>query len=128
MHGFKQLFAFFEILTIVPPCETIEAAVIATARRKTMQINLPEDIEALLRKKAAAAGFSNEIEAYVAHLVKADETEDYGSPAQLSVDRVSKTELDSMINMGMESGPASPMVDSDWQELHDRIDSRQSNS
>ena len=93
-----------------------------------MQINLPEDIEALVRQKAAAAGFSNEIEAYLAHLVKADDTEDYGSPAQLSVDRVSKTKLDSKINMDMESGPASPMVDSDWQELRDRIDSRQSNS
>ena len=58
-----------------------------------MQINLPEDIEALVRQKAAAAGFSNEIEAYLAHLVKADETEDYGSPAQLSVDRVPKPNL-----------------------------------
>ena len=92
-----------------------------------MEINLPDDIEALVRQRAAAAGFSNEIAAYVAHLVKADETEDYRSPKQLSVDGVSKNELDSMISSGVESGPASPMAKSDWQELHNRIDCRQAN-
>lgn len=93
-----------------------------------MQINLPEDIAALVRSRAAAAGFPDQIEAYVAHLVEADATEDYGSPAQLSADRVSKDELESMINAGFESGPASPMEKSDWQELHNRVDSRQADS
>jgi hypothetical protein len=93
-----------------------------------MQINISKDIEALVRERAAAAGFAGEIDAYVAHLVKADQTEDYGGPSHLSFDNGSKAELDSMISDGMESGPASVMADSDWQELHNRIDSRQSNS
>ena len=93
-----------------------------------MQINISEDIEALVRERAAAAGFAGEIDAYVAHLVKADQTEDYGAPSHLALGDVSKSELDLMINVGMESGPASVMADSDWQELHNRIDGRQSNS
>lgn len=93
-----------------------------------MEINLPDDIEALVRQRAAAAGFPNEIAAYVAHLVKADETEDYGAPEKLSVEGVTKAELDSMISLGVESGPATPMAKSDWQELHNRIDGRQANS
>lgn len=93
-----------------------------------MQINLPEDIEALIRQRAAAAGFPGEIGAYVAFLVKADETEDYGAPVQLSASQISTEELNSMIDSGFESGPESPMTRSDWQELRSRIDNRQANS
>ncbi len=89
-----------------------------------MQINLPKDIETLIQQRAAAAGFSGEIAAYVAHLVKADATEDFGAPEHLSADQISKDDLDA----GFESGPASPMAKSDWQELHNRIDGSQANS
>ena len=75
-----------------------------------MQINISEDIEALVRERAAAAGFAGEIDAYVAHLVKADQTEDYGAPSHLALGDVSKSELDSMINAGMESGPPKPFM------------------
>ena len=92
-----------------------------------MQINIPKDIEALIRERAAAAGFAGEIDAYVAHLVKADQTEDFGAPAHLTLANDSKSELDSIIEAGMESGPATVMADTDWQKLRKRIDDRQSN-
>ena len=89
-----------------------------------MQINLPDDVEALIRERAAAAGFSGQIAAYVAHLVEADSTEDFGAPKHLSA----KDDLNAKIDEGFDSGPASAMAKSDWQELHNRIDGRQPNS
>jgi hypothetical protein len=42
-----------------------------------MQINLPHDAEIIVLQKAAAAGFGEDVTAYVAHLISADEpTED----------------------------------------------------
>lgn len=93
-----------------------------------MQINLPEEIDSLIRERAAAAGFTDQISAYIAHLVRADETEDYGAPAKLSLDQKSRDDLNAKIEAGFESGAATPMSDGDWQDLHRRIDSRQSNS
>ncbi|MDB2687304.1 hypothetical protein N9Y42_08835 [Mariniblastus sp.] len=93
-----------------------------------MQIELPKDIEALIQQRAAAAGFPGEIAAYVAHLVKADATEDFGGPEHLSIVQNSKADLDAKIDAGFSSGPASPMNERNWQELHDRIDGRQPKS
>jgi len=93
-----------------------------------MQINLPKDIESLIQHRAAAAGFPGEIAAYVAHLAKADATEDCGAPQHLAAGQISKDDLDAKIDIGFESGPASPMAKSDWQELHNRVDGRQANS
>ena len=59
-----------------------------------MQIELPEDIETLIQQRAAAAGFPGELAAYVAHLVKADATEDFGGPEHLSIVQNSKPALD----------------------------------
>jgi len=41
-----------------------------------MQINLPNDAEIIVLKKAAAAGFGEDVTAYVAHLISSDETTD----------------------------------------------------
>jgi len=38
-----------------------------------VQINLPNDFEVLVLKKSAAAGFGENVAAYVAHLIAADE-------------------------------------------------------
>ncbi len=92
-----------------------------------MQIDLPKDMEALIQQRAAAAGFPGEIAAYVAYLVQADATEDFGAPDHLSAGQISKQDLDAKIDAGFQSGPASSMAGSDWQELHSRINSRQSN-
>jgi len=37
-----------------------------------MQINLPNDAEIIVLQKAAAAGFGDDVNAYVAHLISAD--------------------------------------------------------
>jgi len=40
-----------------------------------MQINLPNGAEIIVLKKAAAAGFGEDVTAYVAHLIATDEPE-----------------------------------------------------
>ena len=89
-----------------------------------MQINLPDDAAQLIRQKAAAAGFPDQIEAYVAHLIASDEVEDYRAPAGLSLAGKTREEVEAMITAGFESGPATPMTDADWRQLHERIDQR----
>ncbi len=37
-----------------------------------MQINLPSDAEGLIRQKSEAAGFGDDVAAYVAHLITTD--------------------------------------------------------
>jgi len=91
-----------------------------------MQINLPDDATPLILQKAAAAGFPNQIEAYVAHLIASDEVEDYGAPADLSISGKSREEIEAMITAGIESGPATPMATEDWRQLHARINQRNS--
>ncbi len=41
-----------------------------------MQINLPNDAEIIVLQKAAAAGFGEDVNAYVAHLISSDEPTD----------------------------------------------------
>ena len=89
-----------------------------------MQIYLPDDATSLIHQKAAAAGFPNQIDAYVAHLIAADTCEDYGAPADLSVAGKSREEIEAMIAAGIESGPATAMSAGDWQRLHACIDER----
>jgi len=89
-----------------------------------MQINLPDDAAPLIRQKAAAAGFPDQIDAYVAHLIASDALEDYGAPSNLSLAGKSREEIEAMITAGIESGPATPMTTEDWQQLHDRVDQR----
>jgi hypothetical protein len=89
-----------------------------------MQINLPDDAVPLIRQKAAAAGFADQIDAYVAHLIASDEVEDYGTASPLSLAGKSREEVEAMITAGFESGPATPMTNADWRELHARIDQR----
>ncbi|MEX0867015.1 MAG: hypothetical protein WD030_06615 [Pirellulales bacterium] len=89
-----------------------------------MLMNLPDDLVPLVRQKAENAGFGGQVEAYVIHLISSDEVEDYGAPAECSIDGKSKEEIDAMITAGIESGPAVPMTDEDWQRLYDRIDMR----
>ena len=89
-----------------------------------MQINLPDDAASLIYQQAAAAGFPNQIDAYVAHLIAADQLEDYGAPTNLSLAGKNREEIEAMITAGYESGPATPMTDADWQQLHARIDQR----
>ena len=91
-----------------------------------MQFNLPDDAAPLIHQKAAAAGFPNQVEAYVAHLIASDEVEDYGAPADLSVAGKSREEIEAMITAGIESGPATSMTPEDWQQLHARGDQRNS--
>lgn len=89
-----------------------------------MQINLPDDAAPLIRQKAAAAGFPDQIDAYVAYLIASDHVEDYGAPSEWSLAGKSREEVEAMITAGFESGPATPMTDVDWRELHERIDQR----
>lgn len=88
-----------------------------------MQINLPDDAAPLLRQRAAAAGFADRLDAYVAHLIASDE-EDRGAPSEQTIEGKSPEEIEAMITAGFESGPATPMAKADWQRLHDRIDQR----
>jgi hypothetical protein len=87
-----------------------------------MQINLPDEVAPLVQQKATAAGFAGQIDAYVAHLIATDEVEDYGAPANLSVAGKSREEIDAMITVGIESGPATPMAADDWRTLHARLE------
>jgi hypothetical protein len=87
-----------------------------------MQINLPDEVAPLVQQKATAAGFAGRIDAYVAHLIAADDVEDYGAPAHLSVAGKSREEIDVMIAAGIENGPATPMTADDWRALHARLD------
>lgn len=89
-----------------------------------MQINLPDDAAPLIRQRAAAAGFADQIDAYVAHLIASDEVENYGAPSELSLAGKSREEIEAMITAGFESGPATPMTDEDWRQLHARVDQR----
>jgi hypothetical protein len=86
-----------------------------------MQINLPDEDAALVREKAAAAGFGEQIDAYVAHLIKSD---DDGAPSDLSIDGKSREEIDAMIDAGFASGPSTPMTGDDWRQLHGRVTER----
>ncbi len=89
-----------------------------------MQINLPDDAAPLIERRAAAAGFAGQIDAYVVHLIAADEFEDYGAPADLSMAGRSREEIEAMISAGIESGPATSMTTEDWRQLHARVDER----
>lgn len=89
-----------------------------------MQINLPDDADPLIRQKAAAAGFPNQIDAYVAHLIATDEIEDYGASGDSSLAGKSREAVLAMITAGAESGAATPMTSADWQQLYSRIDER----
>ncbi|MEM9352484.1 MAG: hypothetical protein AAGA92_05685 [Planctomycetota bacterium] len=89
-----------------------------------MQINLPDDSMPLIRQQAAAAGFGDQIDAYVAHLIASDSVEDYGAPESISLAGKCREEIEAMISAGVESGPATPMTDEDWRRLHARIDQR----
>ena len=91
-----------------------------------MQINLPDDVVPFLRQRAAAAGFPDQIDAYVAHLIVSDEIEDYGLPENRSVVGKSREELFSMLAAGVESGTGSPVSSSEWRKLHARVDGRES--
>lgn len=51
-----------------------------------MQINLPNVVENLVLEKAAAAGYGEDVAAYVAHLIEADE------PLPLSEDQRKQSE------------------------------------
>jgi len=89
-----------------------------------MQIYLSDDTVSLIHQKAAAAGFPNQIDAYVAHLIASDVCEDYGAPTDLTVAGKSREEIEAMITAGTESGPATEMSTVDWQRLHACIDER----
>ncbi|MEO0530936.1 MAG: hypothetical protein AAF266_10240 [Planctomycetota bacterium] len=89
-----------------------------------MQINLTDDAASLLRRKAAAAGFADRLDAYVTHLITEDGLEDCGAPVEQSLSGRGREEVEALITAGFESGPAEPMTDADWQRLHDRIDER----
>lgn len=87
-----------------------------------MQINHPDDDAPLIRQKAAAAGFPDQIDAYITHLIASDQVEHYGAPAELSLSGKSREEVEVMISAGFESGPATPLTNADWRQLHDRLD------
>jgi len=89
-----------------------------------MQINLPDDAVPLIERRAAAAGFAGQIDAYVVHLIADDEFEDCGAPVDLSMAGKSREEIEAMITAGIESGPATPMTAEDWQQLHTRVEER----
>lgn len=64
-----------------------------------MQIQLPHDADAIVRTKAEAAGFGNDIAAYVGHLIVSDK------PAETTFSPLSKEELatsEAMIRRGEE--------------------------
>ena len=83
-----------------------------------MQINLPDDAAPLIWQKAAAAGFPNQIDAYVAHLIASDEVEEYGAPPSCSLTGMNSEEVLALLTAGINSGPATPMTSTDWQQLH----------
>ena len=89
-----------------------------------MQINLTDDDGPLVEQRAAAAGFAGQIDAYVAHLITTDDGEDFGAPGEHSLAGKSREEIDAMLTLGIESGPATPMTTDDWRQLHEQIDQR----
>lgn len=89
-----------------------------------MQIYLPDDAARLIRQQAAAAGFPEQIDAYVAHLIAADACDDYEAPADHSITGKSREEIVALITAGFESGPATPMTAEDWRQLHARVNQR----
>ncbi len=64
-----------------------------------MQINLPNDAEIVVLQKAAAAGFGEDVNAYVAHLISEDEPSEnfaplIGDELQASLEMLHRSEED----------------------------------
>jgi len=70
-----------------------------------MQINLPNDVDVVVQQKAAAAGFGEDVDAYIAHLIVNDEPVEALTPEQLK-------ESEAMLRRGeadMEAGRVQDM-------------------
>ncbi len=85
-----------------------------------MQINLPADVAQLALQKAAAAGFGDQVDAYIVHLISSDEADYLDGPPELSLRGKSREEIEAMVREGIESGPSTPMTAEDWQVLRSK--------
>ena len=78
-----------------------------------MQFTLPASVLQKAERLALDRGFAS-VGDYVCELVRRDESDE--SPFQNR-----KAEIEAALLAGLESGPATPMVRSDWDELQRRV-------
>lgn len=82
-----------------------------------MQINLPDDAAQLVLRKAAAAGFGGQLDAYIVHLIATDDVNDFDGPPELSLRGKSREEIAAMVREGVESGESFVMTSAHWRAL-----------
>lgn len=87
-----------------------------------MQITLPNDLVQIIYSKSEAAGFGDQIDAYVAHLITSHEPDEVGGPEHLDISGKGRAAIEEMLEAGYRSGPATPMTSDDWKRLHERVD------
>jgi antitoxin ParD1/3/4 len=81
----------------------------------TLNISLPESMQAYVDQQVAEGGFSTASE-YIRQLVREDQK------------RAAKQRLEALLMEGIESGPPSEMTAADWDELRRRVWQRHSES
>jgi antitoxin ParD1/3/4 len=74
----------------------------------TLTITLPDELKEFVEAQAARDGFGSPDE-YLAALLRQTRH------------RIAKLELDAKLIEGLDSGPATPMTDADWDELKRRV-------
>lgn len=81
----------------------------------TLNISLPESMKAFVEEQVRSGGYDTPSD-YVRTLIR---------EAQV---RAAKQELESKLIEGMDSGPATPMTNDDWDELKRRVWEREKDS
>jgi antitoxin ParD1/3/4 len=77
----------------------------------TIQLPLSESLSAFANEQAASQGYGSAAE-YIAALVKAEQK------------KKAKEKLEALLLEGLNSGPAKPMTDADWEALRQRVKAR----
>jgi len=105
-----------------------------------MNISLPDPLQTAAEYLAAKAGFKSTTE-YLAELIRRDlevqqqNDPDFhlrraltegGDPASVTPDALlkRKSEIEALLIEGLDSGPATPMRDADWQDIRREVKER----
>ena len=78
---------------------------------KTMNIALPEKLQAYVRRQVARKGYSS-VSEYLRNLIRAD------------LEHQTYLALEDEVLKGIDSGPATPMIKEDWQKIRYEVKRR----
>jgi antitoxin ParD1/3/4 len=81
----------------------------------SLNISLPETLQEFIQEQVAAGTYSSASE-YLQALVRDDQK------------RRAHQRLEALVLEGLESGPATPLTDADWDDMERRFDDRHSNA